>query len=77
MRSDAVLIHPRDDCRSAGSTNAGSREGMRVTNAFAGQLVQVRSDRVRVAVTTQMRADVLARNPNDVWLPVGGCRDTG
>ncbi len=71
VRSDAVLIHPRDDRRSAGSTDARGCERVRVTNTFFGQLVQVRSDCVRVTITTQVCADVLARNPNHIRLLFG------
>ena len=66
VRANAVLIHAGDDGGTAWCTNTSSCEGIRVTNTLTSHLVQIGSDRVRIAVASQVRADVLAGNPQDV-----------
>ena len=51
---------------------------LRETNALCRELVEVGRDGLRVAITSQMRADILATDPEDIR-PIcrrgGGCHE--
>ncbi len=64
--ANAVLVHAGDDGGTAWCTNTSSGEGVRVTDTLGSHLVQIGSDCVRIAVASQVRANVLAGNPQDV-----------
>ena len=73
MRAERSLVHPRDDTRPARRTHPGCGKRMCVPHAFPRELIKMRRDGIRVAVTTQMRADVFRRKPKNVR-PILGIR---
>ena len=77
MGADAVLIHPGDDGRSTRGADAGSRVRVDIADTLLGQPVQVRRDRVGVTEASQVGADVLARNPQDIRSSIITRRDGG
>ena len=66
VRADARGIAPGDQPRAAGGADRGVREGPGEPHALASQPVQIRRDRVRVAVAAQLGAHVLAHDPDHV-----------
>ena len=61
MCPKGCLIHAGNDSGTARGTHARRGKGMGVAHAFLGQLIEVGRDGIRVAITTEMRADILRR----------------
>ena len=64
--ADGGLVHAGNNGRSAWRTDSGRGECIRVTHPFLPQLIQVRRNGMRIAKASNVRADVLTRNPEDV-----------
>ena len=59
-------VHAGDEARPARGAHAGDAEGVGVAHRRLREGVEVRRDRVRVAVAAEVRAHVLAGDPEDV-----------
>ncbi len=66
MRAKSCLIHPGDDAASTWCADSGGGKGMAHSNTFGRELVEVWCDRMWIAITAKVGADVFARKPNDI-----------
>ena len=64
--ADGGRVHAGDDRRAARRADARNREAACVASALGGQIVDVGTRGVGVAVAAQVRADVLATDPQNV-----------
>ena len=68
LRAKRGLVHSRDDSAAARSANSRRRESMSVADALSREPVQIWRNRVRISKTRNVRANILAANPNDIRL---------
>lgn len=68
LRPERCRIHPGDEARAGGRADWRGGEGARVADALAGERVEARRARVGVTITTEVRADVLGGDPEDIGL---------
>lgn len=66
MGAGGAGIHPGEQGRTRDGTDRGVRVGAGETDAFFRQLVEVWRMRLGAAVATEVGADVLAGDPEDV-----------
>ncbi len=66
LGSDRVLVHARNDPRPARSTDPRGGVGVGVSHPLRCERIKVRGDRIRIAIGTELRADILRRDPKDV-----------
>jgi len=64
--ADCRLIHSRYDTAPDGSTDARRSESVGITNTIARQLIDIGRNRKLVAEATDMRADILAGQPQNI-----------
>ena len=65
-------VNPRDQTGTGRRAHRGGRKRLGIKHRLAGQLIQVRRDRLRIAVAAQIGgADVFARNPKNIGRTFG------
>ena len=67
VRADSGRIHPGDNARPCRGTNARVRIRVGVTHTLGRKGIDVRRYGVTISIAAQVRADVLATDPEDVW----------
>ena len=60
-------IHPSDDPGTTRSTNAVTGKCVCEQSALGGELVKIRRGRRGVTVTAQLRTNIFATDPDNVW----------
>ena len=61
VRTQRGLVHAGDNSRAARRAHARRGKRMGVSRPFLGQLIQMRRDRMRITVASQMWTDILRR----------------
>ena len=75
MKPEGGGIHPGDKGRACYRANRGGGIGMDITHSLPGKPVQVGSLRMGIPVAPEVRAVVLARDPEDVGTIRAGCQE--
>ena len=66
LSAQRVGIHARDQAGATGRRDAAHRKGVDVADAFRGETIEVQCGSAGLAEATEMRADVLAGQPQNV-----------
>jgi len=73
-RAESRWMDARGKARPAGRAARVHGETVEEPHTFDGELVEIRRDRVGIAVATEVRADVLGGDPQDVGFLIPGIR---
>ena len=66
LRANCRLIHTSDNATSTRGTDTGRGKCMRVTRALGSELIDMRSDRTRISIATEMRINILRAQPQNI-----------
>ena len=66
-----MVVHTAQQDRAAGAAGSRRAKGIRETDAFLGETIEIRRTRGSVAIGARMKAKVIRNHQQDIALPAG------